>query len=42
MLWYQQRLRALIECAVDYAHDPSNPETVRELLRVAKLFAENV
>jgi hypothetical protein len=41
VLIHQQRVAALIECAMDYAHDPGSSRAVAELLRVAATFTEN-
>jgi hypothetical protein len=41
MLAYQQRIAALIECAREYAHNPSDAHAIKELLRVAAAFTEN-
>lgn len=40
-LLHQQRVAALIECARQYAANPSDAQNVTELLRVASAFAEN-
>lgn len=42
VLLHQQKVAALVECATDYAHDPRDPQSVANLLRIALAFAENV
>jgi hypothetical protein len=37
-LLYQQQVAALIECARTYAHNPSDAQAIKELLRVAAAF----
>lgn len=40
-LLYQQKVAALVECARDYAHDPTNARFEQKLLDIALAFAEN-